>query len=70
MPADRPLPPTRDKVLAYVATLSPAVQAIYRAADDIMLCEEDTGSEEFQFAALVLEMVNERTKQWLEIHCD
>lgn len=61
-PNQRPM--TRDELLAYVATLGHRSAKLYYSADSIVMECEDTLSEDFQLAAAVLAVFEERARQW------
>ncbi len=54
---------TLEDVRAYVASLSPECQKIYREAEDIAKETEDTLSEEFQIAVGAVEVFWDRAEQ-------
>lgn len=50
----------------YLATLDPAVRHWHQKADWFVIEAADTPSEEFQLAACILNVFEERAKTWLE----
>jgi hypothetical protein len=52
----------RDKLLAYVATLSVEAQELFRIADAMALMINDTLSDEFQIASSALDEFEKRAK--------
>lgn len=53
---------TRDDLLRYVSTLGPETQALFHQCDSLEKESSDTLSEEYQIAAAILEIFNERAK--------
>jgi hypothetical protein len=56
----------RPDLLRYIDTLDEDARKLFLLADNMHKCIEDTSSEEFQIWASVLDVFDERAKQWLE----
>jgi hypothetical protein len=61
-------PVTRDKFLEYVATLPIGTRGFFYVASAHVDETTDTLSKEFQIAAAILNVFEERAAQWVENH--
>lgn len=58
----------RDKLLAFVKTLAVDLQHIFDVADEFAKVTDDTGCDDFQIAAAVLDAFDKQAEQSLGLH--